>query len=316
MAQSLFAALREADPNTWIDVVAPPWSLPLLRRMPEVNTGIPAPAEHGRLALATRLGLGKQLRSGKYSQAIVIPRSWKAALVPFGAKIPVRTGFLGEFRYLLLNDIRNLDRSVLQTTVERFTALGLPAQASMPPKIRQPRLRVDADNARALIRKFGLDCERPIAGLMPGAEYGPAKQWPTPHFADLARLFTNEGWQVWLFGSTKDHAAAEEIINLCPRSTVNLCGRTSLEDAVDLIAQTDVAVSNDSGLMHVAAAVGTRVAAIFGSSSPEYTPPLSAKAQVLTSDIECRPCFQRRCRFGHYRCLTEIDPHAVFSRIC
>ncbi len=316
MAQSLFAALQEADPSTRIDVLAPQWSLPLLWRMPEVNKCIAVPIEHGRLAVATRLGLGKRLRSEHYSQAIVIPRSWKSALVPLGAKIPVRTGFLGEFRHLLLNDIRKLDRSVLHTTVERFTALGLPVQASMPPKIKQPRLRVDADNAQTLIRKFGLDRERRIAGFMPGAEYGPAKQWPISHFADLARLLTDEGWQVCLFGSPKDHAVAEEIIHLCPRPIVNLCGRTSLEDVVDMIAQTDVAVSNDSGLMHVAAAVGTRVAAIFGSSSPEYTPPLSAKAQVLTAEIECRPCFQRRCRFGHYRCLTEIDPQAVFSRIC
>jgi heptosyltransferase-2 len=315
MAQSLFKTLKEQAPDSHIDVLAPDWSLPILQRMPEVRQAFQVQVGHGQLRLSTRLDLGKGLRSEKYSQAIVLPRSWKSALLPFWAKIPVRTGFRGEFRHFLLNDIRRLDPHVLGTTVERFTALGLSPEAAMPPKIHYPQLTADSARGLSLLKKYGLDSKQPLAGFMPGAAFGPAKQWPTSHFAQLARYLHAEGWQICIFGSPKDAPAAEHIRDLCAYKAVNLCGRTSLAEAIDLIAQVRVAVSNDSGLMHIAAAVGTRIVSIFGSSSPAYTPPLTAKAKIQATEIECRPCFERRCRFGHYRCLTEIDPGKVLSDI-
>ncbi len=315
MAQSLFKTLHDKHPDVRLDVLAPGWSLPLLHRMPEVRKGFKVPAGHGQLAFKARLGLGRFLRAQQYAQAVVLPRSWKSALIPFWARVPVRTGFTGEFRYFLINDIRRLDPEILKTTVERFTALGCPNHAPMPPKINYPRLTVDHNQGLVLLRKWGLDSKQPIAGFMPGAEYGPAKQWPLSHFAELARCLSDDGWRVCIFGSHKDSQIGEEITHLSGDRAINMCGRTSLEDAVDLLAQTKVAVTNDSGLMHIAAAVGTRVVAVFGSSSPGYTPPLTPYATVLTADIECRPCFQRRCRFGHYRCLTEIDVQKVISAI-
>lgn len=315
MAQSLFKTLKEVQPGCTIDVLAPVWSLPLLHRMPEVNQGLRIPTEHGQLSLRTRLSLGKSLRRQQYAQAIVVPRSWKSALIPFWARVPMRTGFIGEFRHILLNDIRRLDREKLVTTVERFTALGHEAHVLMPPEIKYPQLSVNDDQGQLLLTKHGLDSSRPMAGFMPGAEYGPAKQWPASYFAQLARELAEDGWQVCIFGSHKDFSIGEEIQRLSGGRVINLCGWTSLEEAVDLIAQTEITVSNDSGLMHIAAAVGSKVVAVFGSSSPDYTPPLTAKAKILTTDIECRPCFQRQCRFGHYRCLMDISVNKALSSI-
>lgn len=315
MAQSLFKTLHEKNPHPHIDVLAPRWSLPLLRRMPEVDQAMEIPIGHGQLSWNARLRLGKRLRSERYSQAIIIPRSWKSALTPFWAKIPIRTGYIGEFRHILLNDVRSLDTDVLGTTVERYTALGLSCQAAMPPRIKYPQLQMDPDHGRFLLRKFDMDTQQPIAGLMPGAEFGPAKQWPASHFAHLVKKLNDEGWQVCILGSPKDFSTGEEIRTISHGRAINLCGQTSLEDAVDLLAHTSVAVTNDSGLMHIAASVGSKVVAIFGSSSPDYTPPLTSQAVILKTEIQCRPCFQRQCHLDHYRCLKEIEPRHVLSAI-
>lgn len=306
MAQSLFITLRRQYPSSVIDVVAPAWSAPLLARMPEVRCAVSLPIGHGELGLSTRYRTGRSLRRDEYSHAIVLPRSLKAALVPFIAGVPVRTGYRGEMRYGLLNDIRPLDRTVLTQTVQRFVALGLPANAQLPPAVPHPALMVDQQNRENVVERLGLNTEKPVIGMMPGAEYGPAKRWPVEHFAKLADQLVNDGFEVWLLGSEKDRPVAEEISRAAAGEARNLCGQTLLEDVIDLLSLCSAAVTNDSGLMHIAAAVGCPLVAIYGSSTPDYTPPLAERAEILYRGLQCSPCFERHCRYEHTDCLRGI----------
>ncbi|HEX6549172.1 MAG TPA: lipopolysaccharide heptosyltransferase II [Gammaproteobacteria bacterium] len=315
MAQSLFITLKQRIPDAEIDVLAPAWSQPLLARMPEVGQAIEMPLGHGEFGFAARRHLGIELRASNHDQAIVLPRSWKSALVPFFARIPQRTGYRGEFRYGLLNDIRPLDKTVLTQTVQRFVTLGLESGAGLPPSIPQPRLRMDGVQRDWLLRVLKLDTARPIVALLPGAEYGPAKRWPAESFAWLARRLVKDGYAVWVFGSEKEKPLGETIISGLGNEAVNLCGRTRLVDAADLLSLAQCAVTNDSGLMHVAAAMGVRVVAIYGSSSPDYTPPLTDKADIVYLRLECSPCFQRECPLGHLNCLKQITVEDVYRRV-
>jgi len=317
MAQALFRALAARIPTPEIHVLAPPWSVPLLARMPEVERSIELEAGHGELKLGLRRALGVRLRAERYTEAIVLPRSLKAALVPWFARIPRRTGFRGEWRYGLLTDMRDLDDR-LDQTVKRFVALGLDARATLPsplPRDWRPRLRVDSANQARLLREHGLGAE-PLVALMPGAEYGPAKRWPAASFAALASALASVGRSVLLLGSAKERDLGEEIRALAASAGVrNLCGATALGDVVDLLAAAAAAVSNDSGLLHVAAAAGTPVVAIYGSSSPTYTPPLTDDATIVYRALYCSPCFARECPLGHLRCLREIAPDDVVRAV-
>jgi heptosyltransferase-2 len=314
MAQSLFISLKQQNPACLIDVVAPAWSVPLLQRMPQVNQAIELPVGHKQLKLFARYRLGKQLRHQHYDRAIVLPRSFKSALVPFFARIHRRTGYRGEHRYGVINDMRPLDQKVLRQTVQRYVALGSEIPLDTAPSVPYPQLRIDAVNQQALLSKLQLDLAKPVIGFMPGAEYGPAKQWPLAYYRELANLLTARGYQIWVFGSAKEAALGHEIRNDNP-AVINLCGKTALVDAIDLIALTQNNVTNDSGLMHIACASGRPVIAIYGSSDPAYTPPLSDAARIIYQKLECSPCFDRQCRFGHTRCLNEITPADVLREL-
>jgi heptosyltransferase-2 len=315
MAQSLFITLKQQHPLCQIDVLAPAWSLPLLQRMPEVRQAIAMPLGHGQLGLSARYQLGKQLKSHAYDQAILLPNSWKSALIPFFAAIPLRTGFLGEMRWGLLNDARHLDKQRLTMTVQRFVALGLPENAPQPPSYAFPKLSISAEQQQTVIDKFQINLERKILALCPGAEYGPAKRWPIEHFANLAQQKQQQGWQVWLLGSDKDKAVAEQINRLSGEVCENFAGNTSLAEAVDLLSLVDVVVSNDSGLMHVAAALDKKLIALYGSSDPNFTPPLHADAKIVNLNLPCSPCFKRECPLGHTECLAKIEPASVMAAI-
>jgi heptosyltransferase II len=314
MAQSLFKTLKRDHPNASIDVLAPAWSAPLLKRMPEVHEAIVVPLAHGQPGLRARYRWGRRLAPRAYDRAIILPRSLKAALIPWFARVPRRTGYLGEWRYGLINDLRPLDRGLMPRMVQRYVALGLEPDAASPAGIPEPALTTNAGNAARLMAALELSLSPPAVGLMPGAEYGPAKQWPLDYYAALARQLDADGLQVWVFGSQKDHAAAEVIIAQAGCG-INLCGKLQLEDAIDLIAQLSVAVSNDSGLMHVTAAVGVPLVAIFGSSTPEYTPPLTRRASIMYAKVACSPCFERTCRYGHYHCLRDISVTRLVAEI-
>lgn len=313
MAQSLFLTLKENAPDCSIDVLAPAWTFGLLARMPEVNRAVAMPLTHGQFGLLERMKLGRQLRSEGYSHAIILPNSWKSTVIPFFANIKQRTGYLGECRWGLLNDVRKLDKQQLTMTVQRFVALGLPASTPLPPPYPTPRLAVDSNQQQAVKAKFNIvDCAKVLA-LCPGAEYGEAKRWPADHFTELARDKIKHGWQVWLFGSEKDQAVAAQINQATLESCIDFTGRTSLADAVDLLSLAQVVVSNDSGLMHVAAALDKPLIALYGSSDPGFTPPLNAKAQIISLNLPCSPCFQRVCPLGHTDCLHSIKPEQIME---
>jgi heptosyltransferase-2 len=311
MAQSLFISLKQRWPGCSIDVLAPGWSEPVLARMPQVRSAIGMPLGHGQFGWSVRRQLGRSLAGQDYSRAIVLPRSFKAALVPFHAGIPVRTGYLGEFRYGLINDVRRLDKTVLTQTVQRFVALGQPRDAGQPPHVPAPALLVKPDNQARLMQQ--LELSEVAVALLPGAEYGPAKCWPLEYFADAARILGERGYQVWVMGSQKDAAAGEAIAANSGGAAVNLCGKTRLEDAIDLLAASRAVITNDSGLMHVAAAVDTRVIAIYGSTTPDFTPPLTRNAQVHYLRLDCSPCFKRVCPLGHLDCMTKIGVARVIA---
>jgi heptosyltransferase-2 len=307
MAQSLFIALRQRGPATRIDVLAPPWSGPLLERMPEISATVDLPVAHGELGLPERWRVARRLR-GSYDQAIVLPNSLKSALVPFLARIPLRTGWLGEHRYGLLNDIRRLEEKRLPMTVQRFVALAGPPDAPQPPRIAPPRLAVKVADVLTAMQALGVakQARRRILALCPGAEFGPAKRWPADRFGALAERRLAAGWDVWLFGSDKDRPACAEVNAAAGGKCVDLAGRTSLAQAVDLLSIADAVVTNDSGLMHVAAALARPLVAVYGSSDPAFTPPLSEKAKVVRLGLACSPCFRRECPYGHTDCLQGI----------
>lgn len=314
MAQSLYKLLRRRAPERGIDVVAPSWTLPLLARMPEVDRGIELDAGHGELALGRRYALGRRLRGEGYTHALVLPRSLKAALVPFFAAIPRRTGYLGEMRYGLINDRRPFDPVRLDQTVKRFVALGCEPDEALPDPLDPPALEPSPERLAALRARFGLGGESEAVALMPGAEYGPAKRWPAERFSRLAARLAERGVDVWIVGSARERPIGETIVSGAGAPRVhNLCGDTALEDVVDLLAAAKAAVTNDSGLMHVAAAVGTHVVAIFGSSSPDFTPPLTHRRTIIRRGLPCSPCFERECPLGHLRCLREIPVDEVFD---
>jgi heptosyltransferase-2 len=277
--------------------------------MPEVDGALVQPVGRGRLGLGARRRLGLGLR-GRYGWAVVLPNSVKSALVPAWARIPRRTGYVGEFRYGLLTDARRLDTARLPRTVDRFVALAGPRDAP-PPTIVPPRLHVTPEAAAGALDAVGLARPQgPLLAVCPGAEYGPAKRWPANHFAALARRRLAQGWAVWLFGSPADAAVTAEVAAAAP-GAVDLAGRTGLNQAVALLSLADAVVTNDSGLMHVAAALDRTVVALFGSSSPAMTPPLSDRATVLSLALPCSPCYQRTCPLGHLNCLRGLEPERV-----
>ncbi len=316
MAQSLFKLIKQRRPRAQIDVVAPTWTEPLLARMPEVRATISLPVAHGQLAAATRWRLGRQLREREYEQAIVLPNSFKSALIPLFAAARRRTGFLGEYRWGLLNDVRRLDRQILPRRVDTYIALGLDKEEPMPASIPQPTLNVSRNDAYAALARLGQKVPSgPVLGMCPGAEYGTAKRWPASYFAEVANTQLARGWQVWLFGSGKDVPITEEIQALTSGRCLNLGGRTSLDECVDLMSLLTVVVTNDSGLMHVAASLDRDLVAIYGCTSPEHNPPLHPRATILYLGLECSPCYQRECPLGHLNCLRQLSSAQVLASL-
>ena len=319
MSQALFMCLKKENPDSQITVMAPNWTRPLLDRMPEVDSSMDMEIGHGELRLAARRKLGKSLRSSNFTQAIVLPQSFKSALVPFHADIPLRTGWRGEWRNPLLNDCRLPRDDQFPLMIQRFAALAYPERNNPPAEIPNPRLVTDAESTAATISKFCLVRDSKVLAICPGAEFGEAKQWPSEYYAEISNSMLARGWQVWLFGSANDELVAEAILadidNRYLEQCQNLVGRTYLAEAIDLMSLADTVISNDSGLMHVAAALMKPVVAIYGSTSPDFTPPLAEKVKLLATDIECRPCFKRECPYGHLRCLTELKPELAMASV-
>lgn len=314
MAEPLLAALAARGER--LAILALPWVAPVFRAMPQVAEVIEAPFAHGRLDVAARWRLGRSLE-GRFDTAFVLGNSWKSALVPFFAAVPRRIGYLGESRFGLL-DRRLANPRGRPPMVAHYLALaalhgpgsnGAPADA-------EPRLAVDEATAQLALEPLALEPGGYWA-IAPGAEYGPSKRWPASHVAALAsRLAAHDGRPVLLLGSPGERALCEAIAaNTLGGTCTVLAGRTSLGDALALVSRARGFVSNDSGLMHVAAALGVPQVAVFGSTSPLHTPPRNVRARVVWLKrelaLDCMPCFERTCRYGHHRCMTSIAPERV-----
>ncbi|MCM2368795.1 ADP-heptose--LPS heptosyltransferase RfaF [Proteus terrae] len=324
MSQSLYRTLKALHPAATIDVMAPAWCRPLLEKMPEVDNAIPMPLGHGALAIGERRRLGKQLKENGYTHAYVLPNSLKSALVPFFADIPKRTGWRGEMRYGLLNDLRPLNKDAFPLMVERYVALAYDKQkvqkaTDLPQPLLWPKLSVTENDIATTLSQFSLSTQRPAIGFCPGAEFGPAKRWPHYHYAALAQKLIEQGYQIFLFGSKKDKEAGEEIKQtLTPEAReacFNLAGETSLEQAVNLIASCKAVVSNDSGLMHVAAALERPLVVLYGPSSPDFTPPLSHKARVIRLITGYHKVRKGDAEQGYHQSLIDIQPEKVFAEL-
>lgn len=320
MSQSLYRHLKQQNPEREIDVLAPNWCRPVLARMPEVNQAIEMPVGHGSLQWGLRKEIGQQLSQTNYEQAFILPNSLKSALIPWFAGIPKRTGWRGEMRYGLLNDLRRLDKAVFPLMVQRYVALaqekGMPAMSKE--SILKPKLSIDHEQLSQTLDAFKLDTQHAIA-FCPGAEFGPAKRWPDYHYADLAKALIAGGHQIWLFGSQKDQEVCQQITQQLTdeeqKRCHNLAGATSLPQAIDLIAHCQAAVSNDSGLMHIAAAVETPLVALYGPTSPGFTPPLSDKAEVIRLIEGFQKIRKGDGEQGYHQSMIDISPEMAYSAL-
>ncbi|WP_445971459.1 lipopolysaccharide heptosyltransferase II [Candidatus Berkiella cookevillensis] len=311
MAQALFKAIKVKYPTTRLDVLAPEWSRPLTDRMPEIDLSLSMPLKHGELDLKKRYQIAKRLPHA-YQRSFVLPNSFKSALIPFFAKIPQRIGWRGEWRYPLLNDVRILDKQQLPLMVQRYVALAYEKKTSLPSVLPKPQLLVQAENVEFALKKHQLSLQAgKIISLCPGAEFGASKRWPIEYYAQIANFFIKAGYQIWIFGSEKDKPVAEQINQATSLQCVNLCGKTSLAEAIDLMSLSTCVVSNDSGLMHIAAALNRPVVAIYGSTDPSFTPPLSDKVKIIRSDMHCSPCFKRECPLQHHLCMKNLLPERI-----
>ncbi|WP_313954136.1 lipopolysaccharide heptosyltransferase II [Accumulibacter sp.] len=315
LAQPLFMRLHERTPGLQLDALAPRWVAPVLERMAEISRIIDSPFAHGELSLRSRHRLARQLARDDYQRVYVLPNSIKSALVPFFANIPERIAFVGEKRYGLINRRHTLDKALLPQMAERFAQLAEAPGTPLPRPLPLPRLTCSGEQRAATLAALGVDRPEKLAIFCPGAEYGPAKRWPARHFATLADALTQRGYAVWLVGSAKDREIAEQIVSQVQTAPPprNFCGSTSLSQAIDLLGAASFVVCNDSGLMHVAAALGRPLVAVYGSSSPGFTPPLSAQATIISLNLECSPCFKRECPLGHLDCLNQLHPQRVLD---
>ena len=324
MSQSLYRSIKHHHPDAQIDVMAPDWCRPLLNRMPEVSNILSMPLGHGVINISGRRKLGVALRAQHYDQAIVLPGSLKSALVPWFANIPSRTGWLGEMRYGLLNDHRKLDKQAFPLMVDRYRALGFNAHNALesqniPEPRLLPKLSIDHAQQQHAYDTLDLPQDRPTLILCPGAEFGPAKRWPHYHYAELSEKMIEQGWQVWILGSAKDQEIGESIVSALSEKSqtycYNLAGKTQLEQAIDLMAGCQAVVSNDSGLMHIAAAVDVPLVALYGPTSPQFTPPLSDKAKVIRLIDGFIKIRKGDAEQGYHQSLIDITPELVHTTL-
>lgn len=319
MAQTLYKRIKKELPSSQIDVMSPHWSLALLERMPEVCKKIVSPFSHGETKLFERYKLGQGLKKENYDRAIVLTNSLKSSLIPYFARIGVRTGWLGEFRYGLINDIRSSKKLKKSLMIEKFAALSLYEENYSIENLTFPELEIDFANQRKFLEEFSIDYSKNTMAICPGAEFGPSKRWPAEYYAEIAIFYVNKGWNVLCIGSKNDEDIGIEIGSLnnlgCNESFINLIGKTSLQDAIDILAFTEKVVTNDSGLMHIAAAVKTPLVALYGPSSPEYTPPLISKKKILRKTQGYEKVRYGSNEKGYHQSLLDIKPEEVLNAL-
>ncbi len=301
--------LKERHSSAPIDVLTTGTLAPLIDYMPGVRKGIVTDLPRKRLALGQHRALARKLRAERYGQALVMPRTWKAALAPWLAGIPLRTGFTGEARFGLINDLRWGERA-LPRMIDRCAVLALPKGETPPAEWPLPELKVPAADIAAWRARL-LPDSRPAVALAPGA-VGPSKRWPSGYYSELGRRLAAEGNAVWVIGGPDEKKLAAEIVAADPAHIRDLTG-ADLRNAILALASARAAISNDSGLLHVAAALGTPSVGIFGPTSPWHWAPLNPIAAVIEtmSELPCRPCHKPVCRLLHHRCMRDIPVDQV-----
>ena len=316
MAQPLLQLLRQRYPSVVIDVLAPAWVAPVWEAMEEVSGVHESAFKHGKLQLKDRWAMAKFLKTLHYDQAYVLPNTLKFALIPWLARIPERVGYLGESRYGLLNVIHHDDKLHPRPMMAFYAALVDPPAENIKGSLESlhPRLHMDEKEVSEVKDKLDLEKDRLTVAFAPGAEFGSAKRWPVSHYSALAELVLKQDpqAQIVLLGSAKDNDVCEEIHSIVP-ATLNLAGKTSLKEAIALIAGLDVLVTNDSGLMHVASAFDLPVIAIYGSTDYKHTPPFSDQSCIVSLDLACAPCQKRECPLGHHNCMNLLGPEKVYG---
>ncbi|MDR3467827.1 MAG: lipopolysaccharide heptosyltransferase II [Xanthobacteraceae bacterium] len=299
--------LKQRWPNRPVDMLTTTLCAPLVDYMPGVRQGIVWDLPRGRLALKQQRALAERLRAQNYGTALVMPRTWKAALAPVFAGIPERVGFVGEVRFGLINDWRWGEKA-LPRMIDRKVALALPPGTAMATEWPVPQLTVPAAEIAAWRAAHGLGLTPAIA-LAPGS-VGSGKRWP--RYAEAARLLAARGFEVWVVGGPGEKALAADIVAAGGPSVRDLTG-TDLRNGVLALAAARLAISNDSGLMHVAAAIGTPTMAIFGPTSPYHWAPLNELAAIVQTRtrVPCQPCHRPVCTMNDHRCMTEIAADEV-----
>lgn len=312
MAEPFLRAIKTQLGGT-LTLLAPPWSAPLAARMKGVDNLIPLPFKHGELNLKARWALAQQIKAQHFTAAYVLPNSFKSALIPWLAKIPQRIGFRGEWRYGALNEVRLLDKQKYPRLVDRYYSLAFPTNETVlaPP----PQLTVNKEDARAAAAKLGIVLGRPALAICPGAEFGTSKRWPEEYYAKVASAYLARNWDVWLLGSKNDVPVTNRIQELCHGRLIDLSGKTILAEAIDLLSLSQAVVTNDSGLMHIAASFDKPLVAIYGSTDPGYTPPLGEKATIVREPQPCSPCFKRECPLTHHQCMRSLTPEKVLAAL-
>lgn len=305
--------LQSRWPNRPVDALTTTLCAPLLDYMPGIRKGIVCDLPRKRLPLGQYRALAKRLKAEEYGTALIMPRTWKSVLAPFLAGIPERVGFAGEGRFLLLNDLRWGERR-LERMIDRCAALALPKGAPLPvhwppPELVVPEAEVAAWRSRRDLPKQ----DHPTVALAPGA-VGQGKRWPTAHYAELARALAEDGASIWVVGGPQEKPLADQIVNHAGRQAHDLTG-PDLRDAILALKAANIAVSNDSGLMHVAAAIGTPTIALFGPTKPRLAGPLNPLAAVveLPSGVPCPTCGQRLCQNIRHRRTSDISVSRVLE---
>ena len=309
MSQTLLKKIKSDNPKTSIDILVNSSLKNLVERMPEINKVIILDCNHRELGLFKRLRLAKEIKKSSYDRSIVLSRSLKSSLIPYFAKIPIRTGELGELRYLLINDLKEFSKESRRKTASRYISMYSDNNEELSENY-YPSLDSNSENIKNLSEKYDLKKDEKVIIFAPGAAFGPSKMWPVNKFRELGKKLNND-FKILILGSNNEKSIGNDIVT--NKNMVNLCGKTSIADAVDLMHISKFCVSNDSGLMHLAAATNTKSISIYGSTSPDFTPPLTKNKDIHYKGMSCSPCFEKKCKYGHYNCLVDIHSDDVFK---
>ena len=309
MSQTLLKKIKSNNPKTSIDILVNSSLKNLVERMPEINKVIILDCNHRELGLFKRLRLAKEIKKSSYDRSIVLSRSLKSSLIPYFAKIPIRTGELGELRYLLINDLKEFSKESRRKTASRYISMYSDNNEELSENY-YPSLDSNSENIKNLSEKYDLKKDKKVIIFAPGAAFGPSKMWPVNKFRELGKKLNND-FKILILGSTNEKSIGNDIVT--NKNMINLCGKTSIADAVDLMHISKFCVSNDSGLMHLAAATNTKSISIYGSTSPDFTPPLTKNKDIHYKGMSCSPCFEKKCKYGHYNCLVDIHSDDVFK---